>query len=161
MKGLLPMYKGYQAKVEFSVEDSLLVGEVIGVADYLSFHAESVREVEDMFHQCIDGYLAFCREAGKTPEKAYRGSFNVRIPPELHRAAVIGARASGGYRSTSSSPEHWNTRSAGILQPPSLSCSRKNIFHILQMTRRAFASRFMSRLKRRLENGPPRQHDRF
>lgn len=95
MKGLLPMYKGYQAKVEFSVEDSLLVGEVIGVADYLSFHAESVREVEDMFHQCIDGYLAFCREAGKTPEKAYRGSFNVRITPELHRKADAAAAERG------------------------------------------------------------------
>lgn len=90
MKGLLPMYKGYQAKVEFSVEDSLLVGEVIGVADYLSFHAESVREVEDMFHQCIDGYLAFCREAGKTPEKAYRG---------LQCPHYAGAPQEGGRRS--------------------------------------------------------------
>lgn len=95
MKGLLPMYKGYQAKVEFSVEDGLLVGEVIGVADSLSFHAESVHEVEEMFHQCIDGYLEFCREVGKTPEKAYRGSFNVRIAPELHRRADIAAAERG------------------------------------------------------------------
>ena len=33
-----------------------------------------------------------CREFGKEPEKEYKGQFNVRIPSELHRKAVIYAR---------------------------------------------------------------------
>lgn len=69
--GLLPTYKGYQANVEFSAEDSLLVGEVIGVADSLNFHAKSVHKVEVMFHQCVDNYLESCQEVGKVPEKSY------------------------------------------------------------------------------------------
>lgn len=95
MMGLLPAYKGYQAKVEFSAEDSLLVGEVIGVADSLNFHTESVHEVESVFHQCVDDYLEFCQKVGKVPEKSYRGSFNIRITPELHRKADVMASEQG------------------------------------------------------------------
>ena len=34
----------------------------------------------------VDNYLIFCEEVGKTPEKEYKGVFNVRVTPELHRA---------------------------------------------------------------------------
>lgn len=86
---VLPSYKGYQAKVEYSVEDGLVIGEVIGVRDSLNFHADTVdpKEIEAMFHQCIDDYLAFCAELGVDPDKSYSGSFNVRIGAERHRLA--------------------------------------------------------------------------
>ena len=41
------------------------------------------------FHEAVDDYLNLCAEEGKTPEKAYKGSFNIRISPELHRRAAI------------------------------------------------------------------------
>ena len=41
------------------------------------------------FHGAVDYYLALCRETGEEPERAYKGSFNVRVSPELHRQAVI------------------------------------------------------------------------
>lgn len=86
---VLPSYKGYQAKVEYSVEDGLVIGEVIGVRDSLNFHADTVdpKEIEAIFHQCIDDYLAFCAELGVDPDKSYSGSFNVRIGAERHRLA--------------------------------------------------------------------------
>lgn len=86
---VLPSYKGYQAKVEYSVEDGLVIGEVIGVRDSLNFHADTVdpKEIEAMFHQCIDDYLAFCAELGVDPDKSYSGTFNVRVGAELHRLA--------------------------------------------------------------------------
>ena len=84
-------YRGYHANVQYDDEDSILVGKVIGLADSLNFHAKTADEVEPMFHQCVDGYLDFCAEMGKTPEKAYKGSFNVRISPELHREAELAA----------------------------------------------------------------------
>ena len=34
-------------------------------------------------------YLELCRAQGVEPERAYKGSFNVRISPELHRKAAI------------------------------------------------------------------------
>lgn len=93
--GVLPAYKGYYAKVDFDTEDMLLVGEVIGVSDSLNFHAETRDEVIPMFHQCIDNYLAFCKEVGKDPEKSYKGSFNVRVTPEFHKRADLAAAEKG------------------------------------------------------------------
>ena len=41
----------------------------------------------------MDDYLALCEENHAEPERAYKGSFNVRISPELHKQAVIFAMA--------------------------------------------------------------------
>ena len=55
------------------------------------FHGESVDELNKMFKQSIDNYLDLCKRVGKEPEKAYKGSFNVRISPDLHRKIAIEA----------------------------------------------------------------------
>lgn len=85
-------YKGYHAQIRYSDEDRLFVGEVFGVNDTLGFHGSSVDELERMFHQSVDNYLEMCRECGKEPDKEYKGKFNVRIPPMLHRAAAYCAK---------------------------------------------------------------------
>ena len=85
-------YKGYHAAVRYSDEDRMLVGEVIGINDTLGFHGSSVAELEEMFHQSIDNYLEMCKQTGKKPDKEYKGQFNIRIPAELHRAAVLYAK---------------------------------------------------------------------
>ena len=41
------------------------------------------------FHGAVDDYLELCRAEGKTPETAYKGSFNVRISPELHKQLAV------------------------------------------------------------------------
>lgn len=84
-------YKGYHAAIDFSADDSLFVGKVIGVTDSLNFHGTSVTELEEMFHQSVDNYLDFCKEIGKVPDKEYKGSFNVRISPSLHKDIAIKA----------------------------------------------------------------------
>lgn len=84
-------YKGYRAKTSFDADNMIFVGEVIGIKDVLAFHVRSVEELEKRFHQCIDEYLELCAEIGKKPDKEYRGMFNVRISPELHRLAATEA----------------------------------------------------------------------
>lgn len=88
-------YKGYLGSVEFSAEDNLLVGTVIGVQDSLNFHGSSIEEVTLSFHECIDGYLEMCEAFGRSPDKVYKGSFNIRIPSDLHRTAAIMAEKDG------------------------------------------------------------------
>ena len=39
--------------------------------------------------QGVEDYLVLCKEAGKEPQKTFKGSFNIRISPELHKAAAI------------------------------------------------------------------------
>ena len=84
-------YKGYHAKVSYDAVDKIFVGEVFGVRDSLNFHGTSVDELESMFQQCIDNYLELCEKIGKEPDKEFKGSFNIRISPELHRKVALEA----------------------------------------------------------------------
>lgn len=78
-------YKGYRAIVSYDGDDELFVGEVFGVNDSLNFHGASVEELKQSFHDCIDNYLMICQQIGKQPEREFKGMFNVRISPSLHR----------------------------------------------------------------------------
>ena len=84
-------YKGYHASIEYDAEDNIFVGEVFGIVDSLNFHGTSVEELNEMFRQCIDNYLDLCKKIGKSPDKEFKGTFNVRIPPEMHRRAALEA----------------------------------------------------------------------
>lgn len=84
-------YKGYCTKVEFDSEDCILYGKIEGISDFVDFYCESANEVKLEFEKAVDDYLEFCKENGKTPEKPFKGSFNVRVPQEIHREAFIKA----------------------------------------------------------------------
>jgi predicted HicB family RNase H-like nuclease len=50
---------------------------------------ESAEELEGDFKEAIDIYLADCKAENKAPEKPFKGSFNVRIPSNLHQRAAL------------------------------------------------------------------------
>jgi len=60
-------YEGYHAKIKVSVEDGVIIGEVIDVIDSMIFEAESISEIEQKFHETIDDYLKVCAGIGKDP----------------------------------------------------------------------------------------------
>ena len=82
-------YKGYVGSVEFSEEDGLFYGKVQGIRTLISYEGENASELISDFHTAIDDYINMCTAEGKEPEKAFKGSFNVRLSPEHHRAAAI------------------------------------------------------------------------
>ena len=86
-------YKGYVGSVEFTEEDGVFFGKVQGIRSVISYEGETAQELVADFHGAIDDYLEFCKAEGKEPERAYKGSFNVRISPELHRQLSINAAA--------------------------------------------------------------------
>lgn len=88
MSNLL-FYKNYNGTVEYSKEDSCLFGKVIGIKSLLSYKGDSVKELEQDFQKVIDEYLADCKERKMKPEQPYKGTFNVRISPELHRNIAV------------------------------------------------------------------------
>ena len=90
MKNILE-YKGYYAKVNYSAEDGVLFGKLEGINDLVNFESESAIEIEAEFQAAVDDYLEFCECMGKEPDKVYKGTFNVRIDPELHRKLAIKA----------------------------------------------------------------------
>jgi len=81
-------YKTYYAEVHFSAEDEVFHGKIIGINDLVNFEGTTVKELKNAFHEAVEDYLDTCKELGKDPEKTYKGSFNVRIPSELHRQAA-------------------------------------------------------------------------
>ncbi len=88
-------YKNYIGSVEFSEEDGVFFGKVLGIRSLISYEGESAKELISDFHKAIDDYLELCAENGKTPEKAFKGSFNIRLSPELHKKLFIYASTQG------------------------------------------------------------------
>lgn len=89
------MYRGYLASITFDSNDNILVGRIEGIKDGVSFHAESVAELKDAFHEAVDDYLEACAEIGKQPDKPYSGTMYFRVKPELHARAARAAAAAG------------------------------------------------------------------
>ena len=81
-------YKGYYAEVHFNADDEVFHGKIIGINDLINFEGTTVRELKKAFHGAVEDYLSSCKELGREPDKTYKGSFNIRISPELHRQAA-------------------------------------------------------------------------
>lgn len=88
-------YKGYTARVAFDDRDNILVGRLLGIADIVSFHADNVCALRSAFKEAVDDYLETCAQIGKRPEKSVSGKLMLRVPPEVHGAALIAAQAAG------------------------------------------------------------------
>lgn len=88
-------YKGYYAKIDFDPEDRIFVGRVVGVNDIISFHGETVSELENAFAESIDDYLSACEKLGQAPNKTYSGNLMLRIPADIHAAVAAAAEMNG------------------------------------------------------------------
>lgn len=84
-------YKGYHARIEFDYESHVLFGKIDGIQDLVTFESDSGNSIALEFQKAVDDYLAFCEEVGKEPEKEFKGTFNIRIAPDLHRQAAMAA----------------------------------------------------------------------
>jgi len=82
-------YKNYTGSIEYSKEDGLLYGKVLGIKALVSYEGQTGKDLEKDFIVAIDEYLYDCKESGIVPEKPFKGSFNVRISSELHRKAAL------------------------------------------------------------------------
>lgn len=82
-------YKGYTGSIEYSKEDDLLFGKVLGIRGLISYEGKTGNELEKDFKEAIDTYLTDCKNEGITPEKPFKGSFNVRVSAELHQKAAL------------------------------------------------------------------------
>ncbi len=84
-------YKGYTGSIEYSKEDKLFYGKLLGIKSLISYEGKTGPQLEKDFVAAVDDYLADCKDLNINPEKSFKGSFNVRIPSELHRDAALKA----------------------------------------------------------------------
>ena len=86
MKKNVLEYKGYHTMIEVDFETHKLRGIIEGINDFVDFESDCFESIEHEFHHAVDDYLEFCATVGKEPDKEYKGSFNIRIQPSLHKA---------------------------------------------------------------------------
>jgi predicted HicB family RNase H-like nuclease len=89
------MYNGFIGSVHFSAEDNVFFGKIEGINDLITFEGSTVQELKDAFFYVVDEHIRDCEAENIPVEKSYRGSFNVRITPELHRKAAVSAKIHG------------------------------------------------------------------
>ncbi len=84
-------HQDFYGTVEYSSEDEIFHGRLIGINDLVTFEGDSVTSLKNSFIEAVKDYIALCQEAGKSPLKSFKGSFNVRLTPKLHREAFVAA----------------------------------------------------------------------
>ena len=82
-------YKGYAARIEFDAEDRIFFGRLTGIRDIVTFHGQTVNELEAAFKEAVEHYLDTCSKLGDAPNKPYSGKLTLRIPPSVHAAAIL------------------------------------------------------------------------
>ncbi len=92
MKNVLE-YKGYSGTVEFHADDEVFFGKLVGIRDVVTFEADSVTKLKKAFREAVDDYILTCQQTGKEIDKEFKGSFNVRIKPRIHRLAAARSAA--------------------------------------------------------------------
>ncbi len=85
-------YKGFVGVFNYVEDEEILFGKIEGITDLVTFQGESVKEIKEAFEEAVDDYKELCKEIGKEPYKSFKGSFNVRIAPNLHREVFLEAK---------------------------------------------------------------------
>ena len=86
-------YKGYQGSFEYDPEADIFHGDVLHLADVITFQGRSIDELKTAMADSIEVYLEYCAKKGREHEKPFSGTFNVRLQPEVHqRIAMMAAR---------------------------------------------------------------------
>lgn len=90
-------HKGYKGTCTASIEDSCLHGRIQDIDDLITYEGNTIPELVEAFKHAVDHYLEHCTQIGKNPNKPYSGTFNVRVGPDLHKAATQYARDQDKY----------------------------------------------------------------
>ena len=86
-------YKGFTAKIEFSADDNVFVGRVIGIDDIVVFDGATVEELKRSMMDSVDFYIEVCEKKGKPAKKSFSGKILFRLSNKLHeRIAEAAAR---------------------------------------------------------------------
>jgi len=86
-------YDGYQGAVRY--ENGLLHIRILHIEDSIAAACSDAGQVQTEFQALVDDYRETCQAVGKEPSRPFKGSFNVRIDPDIHRKAAMAAASNG------------------------------------------------------------------
>lgn len=88
-------YKDYEGTAELDMGRGMCRGKVLFIDDVVTYEADKPAELRKEFERAVDDYIATCKLLKREPKKPLKGQFNVRVPPDLHKAAALRAKADG------------------------------------------------------------------
>ncbi|MEJ5207626.1 MAG: type II toxin-antitoxin system HicB family antitoxin [Lysobacteraceae bacterium] len=86
---------GHRAVITFDPDIGMFRGEFSGLSGGADFYAEDVAGLRREGATSLRVYLEACARRGIDPLAKASGAINLRVPPDLHRAATLAAKASG------------------------------------------------------------------
>ena len=81
-------YKDFEGSAELDMKRGVCMGRILFIDDAVTFQSKTIQGLQKQFEEAVVDYIETCRLVGKEPQKSCRGQFNVRVAPELHRAAA-------------------------------------------------------------------------
>lgn len=90
-------YKGFIGSIEAELDDNTLYGKVLGLdkTTLITYEGQTLAQLKEDFENAIDDYILHCKTHNLPLHKSYSGSFNVRIPAELHAKIAMSAQEAG------------------------------------------------------------------
>ena len=85
----LMQYKGYYGSIEASTSDNILFGKLQFIQPLVNYEGTTVAELKNAFEEAVEDYLKYCQDTGLTPEKPFKGSFNIRVGPQKHARIML------------------------------------------------------------------------
>lgn len=77
-------YKGFKARVEYSADDEVFFGKLLGIEDIVTFEGKTVRELKKDMKEAVDFHIEICEKQSKPAKKPYSGKVLFRLPSDLH-----------------------------------------------------------------------------
>ena len=88
-------YKGFKARVEYSADDEVFFGRLIGIDDVVTFEGKTVRELKKAMKDAVEFHIELCERTGQAAKKSYSGKVLLRLPADLHQRIAEAAVKSG------------------------------------------------------------------
>lgn len=63
--GYFVEYKGYQGTIEYDYKDNIHYGKLLGIEDFVNYHAENVNDLYEHYKNAINDYIEIKKELSK------------------------------------------------------------------------------------------------
>ena len=84
-------YKGYEGTAELDMTRGVCRGKILLINDLVTYESSEIASLQKEFEAAVDDYIETCVELGREPQVTFKGQFNVRVSPKLHRELTVRA----------------------------------------------------------------------
>jgi predicted HicB family RNase H-like nuclease len=88
-KTTLMHYKNYHGSVHFDMKEKIFYGQIEFIRDLVNYEAKDADGLLKSFYEAVDSYIDDCEILGKEADRPFKGSFNIRMDPSLHKEIAL------------------------------------------------------------------------